>query len=69
MMRRMFWFLLGIAAGISGYVWVKRTAADLHDRVTPEALLRACVNAVQRGLRSVVELVKSSRSHEESSPT
>ncbi len=37
----MFWFVLGIAAGVSGYSWLKRTMADLAEKVTPGNLARA----------------------------
>ena len=41
MFKRMFWFLLGIAAGVSGYLWLKRTMSDMADKMTPGNLARA----------------------------
>lgn len=40
-MKRLFWFVVGMAAGVSGYLWLKRTMADLADKITPGNLARA----------------------------
>jgi hypothetical protein len=37
----MFWFLVGLAAGVSGYSWLKRTMSDLAEQITPGNLARA----------------------------
>lgn len=63
----MFWFHLGMAVGISGYLWVKRTAADLKGKLTPEALVRSLVNGVRAEVIGVVNIVKSARAEDNSS--
>lgn len=41
MFKRFFWFVLGTIAGVSGYLWLRRTMSDLADKVTPGNLARA----------------------------
>ena len=54
-MRRLFWFFLGVVAGIYGTLWVRDTASDLSQRLTPSAILEQVVEV----LRSVFERVKA----------
>jgi hypothetical protein len=54
-MRRLFWFLLGIVAGIYGTLWVRNTASDLSQRLSPSAILEQVVEV----LRTLVERVKT----------
>lgn len=67
MMRRMFWFHLGMAAGISGYLWVKRSAAELQGKLTLEALARSLGHGLQAGFKLVKEIVISAFSSDKSS--
>ena len=38
MMRRLFWFFLGVVAGASAVIWARRTAESVAERLTPSAL-------------------------------
>jgi hypothetical protein len=67
MMRRMFWFHLGMAVGISGYLWVKRSAAELQGKLTLEALARSLGRGIQSGVLFVKEFISSALSSDKSS--
>jgi hypothetical protein len=67
MIRRMFWFHLGMAVGISGYVWMKRSALELQDKLTLEALARSLGRGLQSGIRLVKEIITSALSSDKSS--
>lgn len=54
-MRRLFWFLLGVVAGIYGTLWVRNTASDLSQRLSPSAILEQVVEVV----RAMVERVRA----------
>ena len=66
-MRRMFWFHLGMAVGISGYVWVKRSALELQGKLTAEALARSLGRGLQAGVTLVKEIISSALSSDKSS--
>ncbi len=54
-MRRLFWFVVGVVAGIYGTLWVRNTASDLSQRLSPSAILEQVVEVV----RAVVERVRT----------
>jgi hypothetical protein len=45
MFRRMFWFGLGVIAGIYGVDWVKRKVAELGERVTVASVIQVITDA------------------------
>ena len=58
MMRRVFWFVLGAIAGISGVSYARRKAGEIAERLTPAAVFDALVDLVRIIVRKVFELVK-----------
>lgn len=40
MFRRMFWFVVGVVVGVSGFAWMKRTMSELADKLTPGNVAR-----------------------------
>ena len=48
MMRRLFWFLSGAAAGASIVVWVKRTITSVSEKMTPANIADLISSAVRR---------------------
>jgi len=41
MIRRLFWFVSGAVAGITGMAWLKRRAAEMRDAITFETVIRS----------------------------
>lgn len=39
MFRRLFWFVLGVIAGATAVVWVRRKAEAVAEKLTPTAIL------------------------------
>ena len=37
--KRLFWFLLGVLAGATSVIWVRRKAEAVAERLTPSAIL------------------------------
>lgn len=54
MIRRAFWFLLGVAAGVYSALWVRRTAEDVSERLTPAAVAEQTVRIVSALLRAMI---------------
>lgn len=48
-MRRLFWFLVGVIAGIYGTLWVRNTASDLSQRLSPSAILEQVIEVLRQG--------------------
>jgi hypothetical protein len=39
MFRRLFWFVAGAVAGITGMSWLKRRATEMREAITPSSVL------------------------------
>lgn len=64
MIRRTFWFVVGLVSGVYATLWVRRTAEEVSERLTPTALvdqvihvLRSLVQAAISGVGFVVDTV------------
>ena len=73
MMRRLFWFVSGAAAGASLVVWLKRTIASVSEKMTPANIADVVAAGVRRvvlGLSDVVtSLVEQYRNRQTSEST
>lgn len=41
MIRRLFWFVSGAVAGVTGMAWVKRRATEMREAITFETVIRS----------------------------
>lgn len=57
-MRRVFWFFLGVFAGASAVVWVRRKAESVAERLTPAALFEELRNVATVLWSKVQSLVR-----------
>lgn len=57
MMRRLFWFMLGVVAGITGMKWMRRKAGEIAEKLTPTAVFETLVDLVKLIVRKIFELV------------
>lgn len=57
-MRRFFWFLLGVVAGITGMKWMRRKAGEIAEKLTPTAVFETLVDLVKLIVRKIFELVE-----------
>lgn len=60
MMKRLFWFLLGAAAGVWAVLWGKRKASEVADSITPQAIANTLVDAVRSLVRRAIALYNGS---------
>lgn len=58
MMRRLFWFMLGVIAGITGMKWMRRKAGEIAEKLTPTAVFETLVDLVKLVVRKIFELVE-----------
>jgi hypothetical protein len=58
MMRRFFWFMLGVVAGITGMKWMRRKAGEIAEKLTPTAVFETLVDLVKLVVRKIFELVE-----------
>lgn len=58
MMRRLFWFVSGAIAGITGMSYLRRKAGEIAGKLTPAAVFDALVDVVRVIVRKIFELVK-----------
>jgi hypothetical protein len=59
MMRRFFWFMLGVVAGITGMKWMRRKAGEIAEKLTPTAVFETLVDLVKLVVRKIFELVEN----------
>lgn len=59
-MRRFFWFMLGVVAGITGMKWMRRKAGEIAEKLTPAAVFNTLVDLVTLLARKVMELANKS---------
>lgn len=60
MMKRLFWFVLGVAAGAYGVLWGRRKASEVADSITPQAVATLVIDAVRSVIRRLVALYNGS---------
>lgn len=58
MMRRLFWFVSGAIAGVTGMSYARRKAGVIAGKLTPAAVFDALVEVVRVIVRKIFELVK-----------
>lgn len=58
MMRRLFWFALGVVSGAYGVLWVRQKATAIGEKLTLSAILHAVLDAVKFLLDKLIELLK-----------
>lgn len=54
MFRRLFWFVSGVIAGITGMAWVKRRAAEMREAITFESVMALVKDVVVASYQRVV---------------
>lgn len=59
MFRRLFWFALGVAAGVFGLRYVRDAARRTGERLSPEELLRDVKDGVSTLIGSASEFLRS----------
>ncbi len=59
-MKRLFWFVLGVAAGAYATLWGKRKALSVAESVTPRAIADAVIEGVRSLVRRAVALYNGS---------
>ena len=60
MMKRLFWFLLGAAAGAYAAVWGKRKAVSVAESMTPQAVATAVIDGIRSLVKKAVALYNGS---------
>jgi hypothetical protein len=58
MFRRLFWFGLGILAGVYGTAWMKRKAAEIGERLTLASALQVVTDVSKFLIDKLLELWK-----------
>ena len=47
MMKRLFWFSLGVVAGAAGLMWARRKAIAAAEKITPSAILSVLIDSAK----------------------
>ncbi len=58
MFRRMFWFGLGVIAGIYGTAWMKKKATELGERLTLASVIQAVTDVSKYLIDKLLDLLK-----------
>jgi hypothetical protein len=58
MFRRMFWFGLGVVAGIYGTAWVKKKATEMGERLTLATVIEAVTDVSKFLIDKLLDLLK-----------
>ena len=63
MMKRLFWFSLGVVTGATGLMWARRKAIAAAEKITPSAILTVLIDSAKSLVTRLIALyVKSERS-------
>lgn len=62
MFRRMFWFGLGVIAGIYGTAWMKKKATELGERLTLASVIQAVTDVSKYLIDKLLDLLKKDAS-------
>ncbi|MEY3806448.1 MAG: hypothetical protein RIR69_1260 [Actinomycetota bacterium] len=58
MIRRLFWFALGVISGIYATLWSRRKVTEIGERLTVTSILNALLDAVKFLFDKLIELLK-----------
>lgn len=58
MMKRLFWFLAGVVAGVYAVTFGKKKATEVAESLTPEAIARSLFDAARGLIRRAIALYK-----------
>ena len=61
MMKRLFWFVLGVVAGIFGLRYVKEKARDAADQLTPAQFASDILDGAVKLVNQGIEIVRNLR--------
>lgn len=56
MMKRFFWFSLGVVAGASGLMWARRKAIAAAEKITPSAILSVLIDSAKTLVTRLIAL-------------
>lgn len=59
-MRRMFWFVLGVISGVVGVLWVRRKAVAAAEKMTPSAILSVLIDSAKSLVARLLALYSKS---------
>lgn len=59
MIRRLFWFTLGVFTGAYGIVQARKKAGEIAEHLTPSAVLNAVLDLLTALTRRVIDLITS----------
>lgn len=62
MMKRFFWFSLGVVAGATGLMWVRRKAIAAAEKITPGAILSVLIDSAKTLVTRLIALYGKSES-------
>lgn len=55
-MRRLFWFVLGVICGVTGVFWVRRKAIAAAEKMTPSAILSVLIDSAKSLVTRLIAL-------------
>jgi hypothetical protein len=56
MMKRLFWFSLGVVAGATGLLWARRKAIAAAEKITPSAILSVLIDSAKTLVARLIAL-------------
>ena len=56
MMKRLFWFCLGVVSGAAGLMWLRRKAIAAAEKITPSAILSVLIDSAKSLVTRLVAL-------------
>jgi hypothetical protein len=56
MMKRLFWFCLGVVSGAAGLMWLRRKAIAAAEKITPSAILSVLIDSAKSFVTRLVAL-------------
>jgi hypothetical protein len=56
MMKRFFWFCLGVVAGATGLMWARRKAITAAEKITPSAILSVLIDSAKTLVTRLIAL-------------
>jgi hypothetical protein len=56
MMKRLFWFCLGVVAGATGLTWARRKAIAAAEKITPSAILSVLIDSAKTLVTRLIAL-------------
>ncbi len=56
MMKRLFWFCLGVLAGATGLMWARRKAIAAAEKITPSAILSVLIDSAKTLVARLIAL-------------